>query len=490
MVKAMSVSEALKRADGAVWLPAHEEELTDLSSDDVVVREDEWGRRWATLKKYDEAENATAKNVLRLVEAKGQPTVPRAEIVSHVADYERANYPLHERQRKAVEMIVNNNVSVLTGGPGTGKTTVMKAAVYVLDKIFGKPNIRYCAPTGKAAMRLSESVGEQAVTIHRKLGVSYDLDKAHEVSCDILVIDEFSMCDIELAEALFKSIRTGTKIVVLGDTDQLPSVGPGAVLRDFLQAVLIPQTKLTHTFRQAGGSPLLTNIHGMQAGKNHFEEGDDFKMVELPDDDVPEGIVDMYVMEEYDRLVEKYGRDQVAVLLPYHNAGYGSSRVNSLLKATQGLPESGVVKTDGTPLSVGDLVMQQENRKECVNGEVGKITRIEDGVVYAEYTKGEVGYTESELDQIELAYAMSITKSQGSEYKGVIVVTLNSHICGLTRNSLYTGISRAKKECVMLYQKSALDACLKTRADGRKTFLVEKMQTELRRYRQCEASKA
>lgn len=439
-------------------------------------------------------ETIIARNIVRILCETRLPIISNSVIRERIDAYENMKgRKLDPKQAEAVVTLSNSPVGILTGGPGTGKTTVMDALRYVLMAVLDAPTIKWCAPTGKAAARLSESVGDKALTIHREIGISYDPETYAPVDADILVCDEFSMCDEELGAALFRSIATGHRVIMLGDTNQLPSVGRGAVLRDLIRSNVIPVCRLTKTFRQASGSVLLDNIKSMQNDRNVIlKEGNDFKVCYIPESGLSEqeiaSTANKIILSEYYRMYQKYGVDQTCVLLPYRKAGYCSNYINTQVQHMVNNPlfaRHVIRESDKRLFCVNDRVMQLENRSECVNGQVGKIVSVVPEGVTVNFGENNVWYGMSELEQLELAYAMTVTKSQGSEYKGVVNVTLNSHVCGLSRNNIYTGVSRAKKECVEVCQKTALQRSFNTDANaGRLTFLTERLQNARIAYRQ------
>lgn len=453
------------------------------------------GVRYMTTPQVARWETTIATNIVRLMCEAHLPHIPDNVIRMRIASYEKMKgRKLDPKQAEAVVTLTNSPVGILTGGPGTGKTTVMDALRYVLMAVLDAPTIKWCAPTGKAAARLSESVGDEALTIHREIGISYDPETYVPVNADILVCDEFSMCDEELAASLFRSVSTGHRIVMLGDTNQLPSVGRGAVLRDLIRSNVVAVCRLTKTFRQAAGSVLLDNIKSMQNDKKPvLKEGSDFQVRYIPENGLSEEELalkcDSVILSEYYRMYKKYGIDQVAVLLPYRKAGYCSNYINTQVQMLMNNPKFRkhvTRESDGRMFALNDRVMQLENRSECVNGQVGKVIAVVPEGITVSFGEGNnVWYGMGELEQLELAYAMTVIKSQGSEYKGIVNVTLNSHVCGLSRNNIYTGVSRAKAECVEVCQKKALQRSFDTDANaGRLTFLTERLQRERTLYRQ------
>lgn len=306
--------------------------------------------------------------------------------------------------------------------------------------------ISYIAPTGKAAKRISESTGEYACTGHKKIGLGCS-GRLRDITERVLFNDESSMDDIWLASALSKCIYGDRRFVFVGDVDQLPSVGLGAVLRDIIRCGVIPKTMLTHTFRQDNSSMLYGNICNVREGKAELIEGEDFHPNLLPEGDVADGCIKA-ILEAYMKSIQKYGIEQTIVLLPYRRNGVCSNRLNNEIQKIVNPGGKGCRHTDKDGNSrvfrVNDPVMQLENNEECVNGEVGTVIRVSEQYVTVEYTDTTVTYGYDALDELTLAYAMSIHKSQGSEYKHVIMALLNSHSAMLQRNYFILALPEQK----------------------------------------------
>ena len=465
---------------GNVWIPANE-----VPDEKDVVRYQ--GR--VTSKWFAAVEDRVAIKALTMAVNSCDWCEDDSRIAEYINEYEKENYPLHRHQRDAVHMIVHNDLCVLTGGPGTGKTTSINCAAYVLRRIRPDASLLFCAPTGKAARRITESTGEKASTLHHLLGLGYNETKPKNIEGDVLFMDESSMNDIELTDKLFEICLNNKKLVWIGDVDQIPSVGPGNVLKDFIASGVIPTTMLTKTFRQAGESALLDNINKVRAGDGSFRkdkpDDPDAEFLEsIFKEDARESQIDYIVTKAYLKARTKYGADNVAVLLPYRKAGYCSDHVNQILQSRvngKGPAWRCFPDKENNPKKVilyrkGDPVMQLVNRSECVNGEVGKVVEVGDFGVKVKYSSGIVTYDTEEIKkELTLAYAMSVTKSQGSEYQAVILVILDSHTNALNKNILYTGMSRAKKFCHLLTQQKAIETSLKETASNRVTLLSQKL---------------
>lgn len=387
---------------------------------------------------------------------------------------------LHEQQKEAVIKAVRNNLCIITGGPGTGKTCVLNVIHYVLTEYKPDYKIRYYAPTGKAASRITESTKKEASTLHKGMKLTTDhADNPQTLDADIIIVDEISMLDIFVASALMRAVKSGSKLILVGDIDQLPSVGPGAVLRDMIESDCIPVARLTKTFRQANECILFQNIQNIQASYPYLDEGKDFHVYYT---DEHEDVTNQMV-KEYLRLVKKYGKDNVICLMPYHVAGKMCTNImNEKLQSAMN-PRAPYFVYRGIKYRLGDPVMQLKNRLECANGDVGKIVKIASNGVVCKFFSNTVYYENEDMDEIELAYAMSIHKSQGSEYSAVVTCLYSEHERMLLRNLLYTAITRAKKECTLYGDEKSITKAIRTDGtDLRFTMLAEKLQYYRKRY--------
>ena len=447
-----------------------------------------------TTKKINIEEDRVAINVIRLLLCAPPVKHSDCEIESLICKFEETQNEgrkLHFHQKDAVKMIVNNNFCVLTGGAGTGKTTVLSCAVFVLRELNKKTRIVFTAPTGKAARRITESTKEYASTVHKKFGITLEGKEPIPLEEDTLFIDESSMNDNEISSIIVSACATGKRIVMVGDVYQLLSVGLGAVLRDLIDSGIIPVTQLTHTFRQSNDSVLFKNITNIRNGCNEIIEGDDYHAIRLPDgcNQELEEMAFKLLKEKYVEQVKKWGVENVVLLLPYRRKGVCSNRLNNMVQRIVNRKEKGFghfKKNENIKFwfCVDDYVMQLENRDECANGDVGQVVKVDDTGIDVSFVDGIVHYNPEELDQLSLAYAMSIHKSQGSEYNSVIMALLEEHTCMLQRNMLYTGVTRGKKEVTLIYQQKAYDIAVSTLADkSRKTMLKEKLLAVYARYR-------
>ena len=396
---------------------------------------------------------------------------------------ERGRLCLDEMQRTAVVEAMRRGVMVLTGGPGTGKTTTINAMLHFFDS--EGMDFLLAAPTGRAAKRMTEATGYEAQTIHRLLECKppegYQKNGENPLKGDVLIVDECSMIDIVLMNALLKAVPDSMRLVLVGDTDQLPSVGAGNVLRDVIESGAFPVVRLTRIFRQALESRIIMNAHRINAGQlPDISNGRDtdffFLSREEPEQAVAE-IVDLVKR----KLPARYGVSSsvIQVLTPMQRGAAGATSLNLALQealnpAGEGLRRSGFVYRQG------DRVMQVKNNydKEVFNGDIGRIETVNPGerTLKVDFEGRLVEYDQTELDELVHAYAATIHKAQGSEYQIVVMPILMSHYVMLQRNLVYTGITRAKKILVMVGTKKALAyAVQNVTVTGRNSMLKERL---------------
>jgi exodeoxyribonuclease V alpha subunit len=397
---------------------------------------------------------------------------------------------LAPEQEAAVRLALTERVAVLTGGPGCGKSYTVRAIVALARAKRAK--ILLAAPTGRAAKRLAELAGLEAATLHRLLqlrpGGDAAFDRDHPLDADLMVVDEASMLDVLLANKLIKAIPPGAHLLFVGDVDQLPSVGAGEVLRDLLAAERLPRVRLTHVFRQAQQSAVITNAHRINDGQHPITHGlADFFL--FPEDE-PDQVADLVVDIVASRLPRRFGLDparEVQVLCPMHRGPAGAGVLNERLQAAltpgrEGLAER---RFGGRVYRVGDKVMQLRNNYDkgtagVFNGSVGVVTALslEDSELRVLLDEDEeVGYGFDELDELTHAYAVSIHRSQGSEYPCVVVPLTMSVWMMLQRNLLYTAITRAKRIVVLVGSRRALAKAVRTQGAGRRyTALTQRLQ--------------
>jgi len=414
------------------------------------------------------------------------------DALQEVADWEaEADIRLAQKQRQAIESVLEHGILVLTGGPGTGKTTVVRGMIGVLEK--QGMLIALGAPTGRAAKRLSEATGRKAVTVHRLLESTgsreagmpaFARDSDDPLEADVIILDEVSMMDITLMQYFLEAVPDGCRVILVGDVDQLPAVGPGAVLKDILRSAVIPTVRLTEVFRQAGESMIVLNAHSINGGfLPDCKSSEDFQFREILDSaQVAAAIVDLCLNE-----LPRQGfqvREDVQVLSPMHRLDCGVENLNKLLqKALNPADEFKAELINNHQIfRQGDKIMQTRNNytKNVFNGDIGFIEEIHAGKVTVRYPELSVAYEKNELLELQLAYAMSVHKSQGSEYPVVIMPLIPGHHIMLQRNLLYTAVTRAKKRVILLGTKPALHtAVLSDRTKKRYTLLAERLRGEM-----------
>jgi exodeoxyribonuclease V alpha subunit len=399
----------------------------------------------------------------------------------------RLPHRLSRGQRDAVEVALSSKVSVLTGGPGTGKTTALRAVLHLAQD--ASRTVALAAPTGRAARRMSEATGRPAKTIHRLLEFSPFEDELfgrgpdNPVDADLVVIDEASMVDTLLMHALMRGLHSASHLVLVGDSDQLPSVGAGNVLADLLASEQVPVVRLDEVHRQAAGSDIVLNAHRVNRG-------------ELPE--FPAGSRDFFLFREEDaeqaasravevatqRIPRKFGLDaaqDIQVLAPMHRGAAGVRELNRRLQEALNPPTAAPeLRMGDASLRVGDRVMQTKNDyvREVFNGDQGIVSAVlaDSAEIQVTFDGREVSYPFADADALMLAYACSVHKSQGSEYPAVVLVLVGAHYVMLQRNLLYTALTRARQLCVIVGSPRALRlAVANDRPAVRHTLLRERL---------------
>lgn len=388
-------------------------------------------------------------------------------------------------QREAVKMALTHTLSIITGGPGTGKTMIQRAILDIYKRRHPKNSIICCAPTGRAARRMEQSTGEPSSTVHKALGLlAFDggyFGGVEALEADLILADEVSMLDNHLALHLFKAVPGSSQLILIGDADQLPSVGPGAVLSELLASGLIPVVRLDRVFRQNAGSRIAVNAKLIRHGTLSLEYGPDFQFHQSPS--IPESaerIKELYLQE-----VQRYGVDNVALLSPFRQkTETGVNALNEVLRDSVNPKASYKIEAVcGKKLfRQGDKVMQTRNHDDVSNGDIGTITGItktaNDVCVHVDFGDGRVKeYDSTDLEMLDLGYATTIHKSQGSEYRSVIINLQCAHSLMLTRPLVYTAITRGKDRVILVGERKALCIAIKkTDTEKRGTCLAHRLQ--------------
>lgn len=398
------------------------------------------------------------------------------------------HFELADKQREAVEKSLQSGMTVITGGPGTGKTTVVQTIIRLAEQEGLR--ILLCAPTGRAAKRLAETTQRKAKTIHRLLVPDghvgamqvFEYNETKMLPADLVIVDEVSMLDMEMMYHLLSALKPQCRCILVGDADQLPSVGAGAVLHDIIASGQVPVVRLDTIFRQKEGGRIVTNAHLINSGRLPVvNEDTEFRFVEIDNEaDGAEKISALYNSE----LLETGDKFAVQVLSPMYKNPCGVDNLNQLIQERFNPPAEGKAELKGKNVvfRVGDKVMQKHNdyEKGVFNGDMGEIFAIQKDMVYVRYPEQDVKYEGQEVDEITLAYAITVHKSQGSEYHTVIMVLVNSHAIMLQRNLFYTAVTRAKRKVILVGTKRAVQTAVQNQRTSRRfTLLIPRLQGEL-----------
>lgn len=466
--------------------------LSALSADEAVVVEPLATGRAVYLKSLHLSETQLARRLADLLRApRAVPLIDMAQALPWVE--QKTGLALTEEQRQAVRLALREKLLIITGGPGTGKTTILQAVIRLLAA--KKLRMHLASPTGRAAKRLAEVTGHDARTLHRLLEWNpreggFQRNARNPLETDVVVVDEVSMIDVLLAHHLAQAIPLTATLLLVGDADQLPSVGPGTVLQDLLAVPGIPAVRLTTIFRQAAQSRIVSNAHQVNRGEfpdlslTAADRKQDFFFI--AEDDAPK-LQELIVDLAQRRLPSKYGLDPLAdiqVLTPMHRGPIGAGQLNAALQAALNPPRNGAAELlrGGRIFRVGDRVLQLRNNydKAVFNGDLGRIAAIDatEQAVVVQVDDREVPYDFSDLDELALAYAITVHKSQGSEYPAVILPMHTTHYPMLQRNLLYTAMTRAKRLLVLVGTRKALAIATKNDATRRRySRLRERLAT-------------
>ena len=465
-------------------LEAHEQPVAE-ALDYLVMEEDVIGDDDNIyLPRYYYAEVSVANKIKRLLKGPNDLWGKKLDIKA-ISRSTKIEYD--SIQEDAIKEALKSKVMVLTGGPGTGKTTTTMGIITALETF--KKRILLAAPTGRAAKRMSEATGKEAKTIHRLLeyrpGSGFGRNDEYPLSGDVLVVDEASMIDISLMNALLKAVPARMRLILVGDIDQLPSVGAGNVLRDIIDSGTVPVVRLTRIFRQALTSRIVTNAHRINRGEfPDVTNGKDSDFFFIKDEN------QVHVAEEIVNIVSNripkaygYGIGDIQVLAPKINGDVGITNLNILLQKALN-PKGESISSGPYNYRAGDKVMQTKNNydKNVFNGDVGVIEKLDtdEMKMAVRYDDRLVHYEKDDLDEITLSYACTIHKSQGSEYPVVVMPLMTSHYIMLQRNLIYTGVTRAKKLCIVIGQTKAVGRAVTNMSVLRRnTRLKERLRDDI-----------
>ena len=454
-----------------------------------LARHEQGGVALIMLAELDRAERTIARVLRDLCD--GPPPWSTPDVAGALARSEAAlGVALAPTQRVAIETSIHSRVLVISGGPGTGKTTLVRGILAAIAE--DGLRVALAAPTGRAARRLGESTGREARTLHRLLEADpergFRRNRGRLLEADLVIVDEASMIDTPLMAALLEALPPGAALLLVGDVDQLPSIGPGQVLADVIASGSVPLVRLTEIFRQAAESGIVRNAHRINRGETPLfaraegAPGDCYGIRVSSPEDAQAKLLDLVLH----RIPERFGFDpisEVQVLTPVNRGRSGTLALNELLQAHLNPEPSAVLTRGQLRFAVGDKVMQLENDydREVYNGDVGQIAAIDSRSQTVEVAMDgrRLSYTADELDSLALAYAVTVHKAQGSEYPAVVLPLLRQHGRMLRRNLLYTAITRARRLVVLLTEAEALERAVRDTSDLRRTTMLRQRLTEL-----------
>lgn len=441
------------------------------------------------LARLHRAETVLVEGLTRLLSRPGRVL---SGIESTIERFEKqAKVTLAPAQRAAVKGAAEHKLIVVTGGPGVGKTTIVRAILDVMKRAH--LNVRLAAPTGRAAKRLFEATQHEATTLHRLLEYDprqggFQLGEQKPLEADVVIVDEASMIDVPLGASLVSALPDAARLVIVGDADQLPSVGPGALLRDIIDSNVVTTVRLNEIFRQAGESRIVQNAHRILLGEMpesadpESPRADFFVVSRREAEEAAETVRELVTV----RIPRRFGFDplrDIQVLTPMHRGPAGTVALNQMLQAALN-PHGAAIEHHGQTFRVGDKVLQLKNdyEREVHNGDLGMVTRVsvEERQLGVRFDNRDVEYQDADLDMLTLAYATSIHKSQGSEYPAVVIPLLTAHFVMLSRNLVYTAVTRGKKLCVLVADPRALKLALgEVRREERVTRLRDRLRQAL-----------
>ena len=432
--------------------------------------------------RFYKAERRVAENIFRILNSEAY-TVYEGESYLIEEQERKVGLKLDPAQREAVEAALQDKVLIITGGPGTGKTTIVRFILGLMRTRI--PAIALAAPTGRAAKRITETTGAAASTIHRLLeasNIGFQRDRENPLEQELLILDETSMIDTLLMDSLLEAVPSASRLILVGDVDQLPSVGAGAVLSDLIESRSIPVVRLDHIFRQAADSFITVNAHKVRRGEmpdfsssNRQTEDDnqllDFYFIKESN---PEKIVEKILLMSTERIPQRFELDpmmDIQVLTPMHRGVTGAIHLNRKLQDVINPDAKGLEHREQW-FRIGDKVMQQQNdyEKLVFNGDLGRIVNCDPKTkeLHVQFDQQIVHYQGKEIDQLSLAYAITVHKSQGSEYSAVIVPLTTHHYMMLQRNLLYTAITRGKQLVVLIGTDAAIKKAVENEGSTRR----------------------